>query len=96
MALIGAFTKQPREIIPVDISYTGVIGGRAASAVMPTVEVPSGMTIAGQVVSGSTVQIYVAGGTTGSSYRWVVLTDILIGGLTTRVEDEFDVVVLEV
>lgn len=96
MSLIGSFTKQPIEELPFDISYTSVIGGRTVTSITPTVTVPTGMTQASAVVSGQTLQIYVVGGTTATSYRWVVTTAILIGGSTTRVQDEIDVVVLEV
>lgn len=96
MALLGSFTKQPAEQLPVDISYADVIGSRTASAIVPTVTIPSGMTSISSVVTGNVLQIYVATGVTGQTYRWVVRTSITIGGLVTIVEDEFDVVVLEV
>lgn len=96
MALLGSFTKQPAEQLPVDISYADVIGARTASAITPTVTVPSGMTSISSVVTGNVLQIYVATGLTGQTYRWIVRTSITIGGLVTIVEDEFDVVVLEV
>jgi hypothetical protein len=96
MALIGSFEKQPREVLPVDVSYADVIGDRTASSIVPTVEVPTGMTKVSEQMDGSVLQLYVSGGTTGNSYRWTVLTDITIAGNVTRVEDEFDVVVLEV
>ena len=96
MALLGSFTKQPAEQLPVDISYADVIGARTASSIVPTVTVPSGMTSISSVVTGSVLQIYLGTGTTGQTYRWVVRTSITIGGLVTIVEDEFDVVVLEV
>lgn len=96
MALLGSMSKQPSEILPVDISYADVIGSRTATSIAQTITVPSGMTKVSDEVSGSVLQIYVSGGTTGTSYRWVVKTDITIGGKVTRVEDEFDVVVLEV
>lgn len=96
MPLIGSFDKQPREQLPVDIDYSEVIAGRTVTSIVPTVEVPAGMTKVSHQVSGETLQIYVSGGTSGQSYRWVVLTDITISGNLTRVEDEFDVVVLEV
>lgn len=96
MGIIGSFDKQPREILPLDISYADVLGGRTASSIVATVEVPAGMTLVSQQVAGSTLQLYVSGGTTANSYRWTVLTDITIVGRVTRVEDEFDVVVLEV
>lgn len=96
MALIGSFDKQPREMLPVDISYADVIGGRTATSIVPTVEVPVGMTKVSEQLAGSVLQMYISGGITGTSYRWTVLTDITIAGNVTRVEDEFDVVVLEV
>ena len=96
MALIGSFTKQPGEAGPADISYAAVIGTRTADSITPTVTVPTGMTMTSATVSGTTLQIYYAGGTNATSYRWVVSTAIVIGGKTTIVEDEFDVVVTEV
>ena len=96
MALLGSFTKQPAEQLPVDISYASVIGSRTATSIVPAVTVPAGMTSISSVVTGSILQIYVATGTTANTYRWVVRTSITIGALVTIVEDEFDVVVLEV
>lgn len=96
MSLIGSFTKQPAEDLPFDINYASVIGGRTVTSITPTVTVPAGMTKPAELLSGQVFQIYVASGTTATSYRWVVTTAIVIGGLTTRVQDEIDVVVLEV
>lgn len=97
MALIGSFTKQPGEALPVDITYADVIGGRTTTSITPVVTVPSGMTMSEtQDLSGEVLQLYVAGGTSGQNYRWTVVTTIVIGGKDTIVEDEFDVVVLEV
>lgn len=96
MALLGSTGKQPSEAGPIDIHYADVIAGRTTSSITPTVTVPTGMTMASAEVTGETLQIYYAGGTTGTSYRWVVKTDIVIGGKTTTVEDEFDIVVAEV
>lgn len=97
MALIGTLIKQPREILPVDISYAATIGARAPSSITPTVETPPGMTtisIATDLPS-KTVQLYIGGGTAGQTFKYTVLTDIVIGGSTSRVEDEFLVVVEE-
>jgi hypothetical protein len=88
--------KQPSEILPVDINYATVIGGRTVDSITPTVSVPTGMTKVSEQVSGQVLQIYLSSGVNGVSYRWTVTTDIVIGGKTTRVEDEFDVVVTEV
>ena len=97
MALIGSFTKQPGEALPVDIDYATVIGGRTTDSITPVVTVPSGMTMSeSQDLTGEVLQIYCAGGTTAVTYRWTVVCTIVIGGKDTIVEDEFDVVVLEV
>ena len=96
MALLGSFTKQPGEQLPVDISYATVIGSRTASSITFVLTVPTGMTSIYAVVTGQILQIYVATGATGQSYRWTIKTSITIGGLVTIVEDEFDCVVLEV
>ncbi len=96
MALIGSMLKQPGEILPVDISYADVIGGRVVTSITPTITVPGGMTKVSEQVSGQVLQIYLSGGVNATSYRWTVACDIVIGGRTTRVEDEFDVVVEEI
>lgn len=96
MPLIGSFTKQPTEILPVDVRYSAVLGNRVAQSIVPAIAVPAGMTLESDEVSGSTLQMYVSGGTDGQTYRWVVTTDIMISGRLTRVEDEFDVLVEEV
>lgn len=97
MAVIGSFSKQPRETIPVDVDYSDVIGsGRTASLIAPTIEAPAGMTLVSSIVSGTTAQLYITGGTAGASYCWTLLTDLTIGGKVTRVEDEFHVTVQDV
>lgn len=95
MAVIGSITKQPREILPIDLDYSKVIGTRIVDSITPTIEVPAGMTLSSSQVSGNVLQLYVASGTTGTAYTWTVLTDIVIGGRTSRLEDEFTVLVEE-
>ncbi len=95
MALIGTVLKQPREILPVDISYAKAIGARTYSSITPSVEVPAGMTLSATVVSGTTVQLVIAGGTSGQTYKWTLLSDVVMGGVTSRLEDEFIVLVEE-
>ena len=96
MALMGSFTKQPGETLPVDIDYTAVIAGRTVSTLTPTITVPSGLTMVSNQVSGNVLQIYLSGGTAGASYKWTISTAIVIGGRTTIVEDEFITLVEEV
>lgn len=96
MPLIGSFTKQPAERLPVDIDFTAVVASRTVDSISASVTVPSGMTMANQSITGNKLQIYVLGGATLNSYRWEIDTTITIGGIATIVEDEFDVVVLKV
>lgn len=96
MAVIGSMTKQPRERLPVDIDYTEVVAGRTVTTFTPTVETPVGITVSNVSMSGNKLQIYVSGGTTGQAYKITILMDLLIGGITSTVEDEFNVLVEEV
>lgn len=99
MALIGSFTKQPSEKLPVDIDYTDVVAGRTLDSAITTVVTssPAGTTESEtKSQTDNVLQLYVGGGTTGQTYRWTVVATLVIGGKDTVVEDEFDVVVLEV
>jgi hypothetical protein len=86
MALIGSMTKQPSEILPVDIVFSTFIAGRTTTLISPVVTVPTGMTKVSEQLSGETLQLYVGGGT----------TEVTIGGKISKIEDEFDVVILEI
>lgn len=88
MAIIGTFTKQPGEILPFKISYVDVLAGRTATSITPVMTLPTGLTSPAEVLSGSVYQGFVAGGTHGVDYIVTVVTDILIAGNVTRVEDE--------
>ena len=93
MALLGSWVQQPAEHLPVDISYSTVIGGRTVTSITTMIIVPAGMVKDSEQISGENLQIYCSGGTDGTTYRWTVRTDIVIGGKTTTVEDEFDIIV---
>lgn len=96
MAVIGTMTKQPREKLPVDIDYTAVVAGRTVTSFTPTIETPVGITVTNTSMSGNKFQMYVSGGTTGTTYTITVLMDLLISGNVTTVEDEYRVLVEEV
>jgi hypothetical protein len=93
---MASMTKQPSEILPVDIVFSTFIAGRTTTLISPVVTVPTGMTKVSEQLSGETLQLYVGGGTTGTTYRWVVTTEVTIGGKISKIEDEFDVVILEI
>jgi hypothetical protein len=98
MSFLGSTNKQPREKLPIDISYALVIGDRAADSIALTIETPTGMVLESSSTdaAGKLAQLFVSGGTSGTTYHWTVLADITIGGKVTRVEDEFSVAVSEV
>jgi hypothetical protein len=94
MAVLGAITKQPNEILDFDIDYTTVLTGRtdslatATSAVTPA----GGVTTTSTTVSGNKVKVVISSGTTGVSYKVTVTTNTSAG---LRYEDEVNVVVEE-
>ena len=96
MLLTPAQTKQPGEQLAVDIDYTDFIAGRTVTSITPVVTTPSGITLVNQLLSGNVLQLLVGGGTTGTTYRWRVVTSIVISGLTHIVEGEFDTIVQEI
>ena len=100
MALIGSFTKQPGEALPVDISYADVIAGRTVTAATHVVTSAPAGTVESETKDYDTgtevLQLYVGSGLTGQTYRWTIVATFTIGGKDTIVEDEFDVVVLAV
>lgn len=96
---LGSMPKQPGEKLPVDIDYSRVIGCEVtASSIALTVTAPSGMALDATTTSAADKrgQLWISGGTDGNSYSWTVVADIVIGGRTVRVEDEFLVEVAEV
>ncbi len=95
MAVLGICDKQPREIIDIVVSYADALAGREATSIVPNIETPAGMTLAGTDIGPDSVRLYVAGGTSGQTYQWTVLTDIVVGGKTLRLEDEFIAAVQE-
>lgn len=95
MAFIGTIEKQPGEKFAVDLDYSTWLGTRAADSITPSVTVPSGMTMDYASATADTVQVGIAGGTSGQAYRWTVQTTIVIGGRANVLEDEFTVSVVE-
>lgn len=96
MAIVGTMKKQPREIVPFVLSYTTVLDGRTATSITPTVEMPAGLVSTSEEVIGEYLQCFVSGGLDGETYLITVLTDLVVGGKTIRVEDEIKVKVKEV
>lgn len=94
MALLGSFTKQPREVLDFDISYATVLAGRSDTITGVTVEVtPSGLTLGTPTITGSVAKVKVSGGTTGVTYK---VTALATSSATLVYEDELNVIVEEV
>lgn len=95
MASLGNFTKQPRERLPVDISFGTFIGTRTATSITPAIEVPSGLTVEQNGVNNNVLQLFISSGTSGVIYKVVILTTIVISAQSHIIEDYFNVLVEE-
>lgn len=93
MAILGSLTKQPREIVDFDISFTGVLAGRVDTLTTATAEVtPTGLTMVSTTVVADKVKVKISGGTDAITYKVTVLTDTSSG---LKFEDEVNVIVGE-
>lgn len=94
MALLSAFTKQPREILDFDIDYSTVLFGRTDTITNKTVEVsPVGLTIVSSTITGNIIKVVVSSGTTGTLYK---VTTLATSSAGLVYEDEVNVLVEEV
>ena len=94
MALLGSFSKQPREILDFDIDYTTVLAGRSDTLASQTVEVsPAGLTIVSSTISGNKIKVTISSGTDTISYKVTTLATTTAGLVY---EDEVTVLVVEV
>lgn len=94
MALLGSFTKQPREVLDFDISYATVLAGRADTITGVTLEVtPAGLTLSAAVVTGAVMKAKASAGTAAVSYKVTALATSSAGLVY---EDEITVLVEEV
>jgi len=96
MALLGSFTKQPREVLDCDFTYTTVLAGRTETIVGQTAEITpgGGLTVsAGTIFTGNKIKYVVSGGTDNISYKLTVLATSSAGLIY---EDEINILVEEV
>lgn len=94
MALLGSFTKQPREVLDFDINYAIVLQGRSDTITGVTVEVsPAGLTLSSAVVTGSVAKVKVSTGTTATTYKVTALATSSAGLVY---EDEINILVEDV
>ncbi len=94
MALLGTFTKQPREVLDVDIDYTAVLEGRVDTITSQTSEVsPAGLTLISTTREGNKIKVVVGSGTVDTVYKVTVLATTTAGLVY---EDEVTVLVEEV
>ena len=94
MALIGSFTKQPREILDFDIDYSTVLTGRIDTITGVVLEVsPAGLTLSTPVITGNIMKAKVSLGTDAVTYKVTALATSSAGLVY---EDELDILVEEV
>ncbi len=94
MALLGSFTKQPREVLDFDIDYSTVLEGRIDTISGVTLEVsPVGLTLSTPVITGNIMKAKVSTGTNAITYKVTALATSSAGLVY---EDELDVLVEEV
>lgn len=94
MALLGSFTKQPREILDFDISYATVLAGRSDTITGVTLEVsPAGLTLSSPVITGDVMKAKASLGTTAVSYT---ITALATSSAGLVYEDEITCLVEEV
>lgn len=95
MAILGSFTKQPREVLDCDIDYATVLAGRNDILLSHSVEVfPSGeLTIVSSTIYNNKLKIIVSGGTDKKLYK---LTVLMTTSANLVYEDEINVIIKEV
>lgn len=97
MALLGNFTKQVREVLDFDISYTTVFANRPGDTVQSiVVEVaPAGSLVveSSQILGGTKVKVVVSGGTDAVLYTVTVLAT---SSSSLVYEDEVQVLVEDI
>lgn len=96
MALLGSFTKQPREVLDCDFTYSTVLAGRTETISGQTAQItPSGaLSISSSnIFDGNKIKYILSGGLTGTTYKLTVLATSTAGLIY---EDEINIVVEEV
>ncbi len=94
MALLGSFTKQPREVLDFDIDYSTVLEGRTDTITGVVLEVtPAGLTLGAAILTGNIAKAKVSTGTAAVSYK---VTTLATSSAGLVYEDEINVLVEEV
>ena len=95
MAILFTQVQQPVEIILREIDYTKFLANRVATSITPVVTAPLGQTTNGTNLSGNKFQIWPMGGVDQNAYKWIVVTEFVIGGFLERIKDIFYIVVTD-
>jgi hypothetical protein len=98
MAIVGTVTKQPNEVLDVDINYVPVLpDGITISGTPTTAVAPSGVTVSGvSVIAGNKVKFTLSGGTDGAG-PYVVTIQVTTSSSPANIyEDEVNVIVEEI
>lgn len=95
MAILFTQVQQPIEILLREINYDKFLAGRVATSITPVVTAPLGQTTNATNLSGNKFQLWPMGGQDQNAYKWIVVTELVIGGFMERVKDTFYIVVTE-
>jgi hypothetical protein len=98
MAIVGTVTKQPNEVLDVDINYVPVLPDGVTISGTPTATVsPSGVTVSTiSVITGNKIKFTLSGGTDGGG-PYVVTVRVTTSSSPANVyEDEVNVIVEEI
>lgn len=85
MAVLNTYTKQPNDILDYDVEYVDFLSeGDSLLSATATVS-PIGLTVNTPLIVGTTVKLWVSGGTAGIKYKVTVKT---VTALSRTKEDE--------
>jgi hypothetical protein len=85
MAVLNTYTKQPNDVLDYDIEYADFLSeGDSLASAIATVS-PSGLIVHTPLVVGTTIKLWVEGGTSGVKYKITVKT---VTTLSRTKEDE--------
>lgn len=93
MAIIGSFSKQPREVHDYLVQLAPFFSNRGDELASYQVLMPTGITLLNDQVVGTDIVLLISGGTSGTTYKVQILVTTTTGVIT---ENEINIAVLEV
>lgn len=79
MSVLNTFTKQPADVLDYDIEYVGFLSpGDSVLSGVATVE-PAGLVVQTPIKVGTTLKLWISGGTHGTKYKVTVTATTALG-----------------